>query len=117
MPAHNHVNPDQLRMFVPARELREDFHPTDAGLLSETPKSNVTRTWRQKKNEASSPTWPFYDGNRPTLAEDVKERGVQRPVIIGRSRHHGRGLIHDGHHRVAAAYAANPDMEVPVLEY
>ena len=125
MPALNHVSSDQMRLFIPARELREDFHPTDAGPVphrddsSETVtalQNNVKRSWRHKLAEAKSPTWndDFYKGDMPTLYEDVAARGVQRPVFIGQGYLSNRRMIYDGHHRVAAAYANEPDTEVPV---
>ena len=46
----------------------------------------------------------------------IKDRGVEEPVKLGQG-HWGvyqRGVVSDGHHRIAAAYDIDPNMLIPV---
>ena len=48
------------------------------------------------------------------LDKHVAEHGVKAPVTLGYSKDWEGAKISDGHHRVAAAVDADPNMEVPV---
>ena len=132
MPASDHVHPQQLRLFIPAKEL----HTTE--MVSEThelrtvfsgdgaqvpwvPSSQLDHdtgegSWRER-DETADELWdrklteskrnvPF-DKSRH---EQISEHGILRPVVLTE----GGTKIRDGYHRVAIANDLNPDTEVPV---
>jgi hypothetical protein len=45
---------------------------------------------------------------------DVSENGVKEPVTVYVNKDTGLASLHDGNHRVAAAYEVDPHMEIPV---
>lgn len=98
----------QLDMFKPVSELMDpkqtmaaDFHPAFG------PAIPYAQGWAKKLREADTPT---SDG--PSLSVRIMHEGIKRPVEI---IHGGdRQMLNDGHHRVAASAAINPDSLVPV---
>lgn len=62
-----------------------------------------------------------------SLRQGIEEEGIQTPVSLAFAKDiastekrreeaiEGQRVIIDGHHRIAAAYDLNPDMEVPVI--
>jgi hypothetical protein len=100
-------------MFIPAHELMS-FVPTDineddrlASTYSES--HGLLRQKRQENTEASL--------GRESLNTSVARYGVVTPVIISENHERGVSIILNGHHRIAAAHDANPNMEVPVRNY
>ncbi|CAB5222345.1 hypothetical protein UFOVP361_145 [uncultured Caudovirales phage] len=103
------LNHHQFRMFIPAHELMgfvpgdddSEFEYSQAyGLLAEKRRHNT----QALKGES--------------LIKSVAREGVKQPVQIV-EKYDGHpdskvGIILDGHHRVAAAYDIDPNMEVPV---
>ena len=119
MPASDHVHPQQLRLFMPAKELHtaekvapweieemmrrgtpssEQMDPNDRW-VEETPDELWDRKLTESKRSA-----PF-DISRH---EQISKHGILRPVVLT------GGQIRDGYHRVAVANDLNPDTEVPV---
>jgi len=45
------------------------------------------------------------------LSEDIKDRGIQSPVTVGRFK--GKPTLMEGNHRVIAQFDLNPKMKVP----
>lgn len=100
MSADEHLS-EQLRMFVPAGELRA-YRPgyADAGLFDGT-----KEFWDTKLSEAVA----------GGLAASVAAKGVQEPVNVWHDRL-GKALANGGH-RVAVAAHLNPESLVPVRHY
>jgi hypothetical protein len=120
MAAHEHLKGEQLSMFLPAKVLRgmrphmgdiemEDYErnqyvDTEDELdLNRSLKEKKRHMWQVKLDES-------HDDN---LYDSIASEGVHTPVPI---QHYGKSKtrLAGGHHRVAAAYDINPDMEVPV---
>jgi hypothetical protein len=126
MAAGRHINPNQLRMFIPAGELKgyeaspfDRMHPDTLEVRSEK------ETWNEKLDEATT----------SGLVKSVRDEGVKKPVAVYHSSEgegvvtdlddHGKEVFHKfgpqviagGHHRVAAAEFLNPDQLVPVKHY
>lgn len=104
MAASNHLNPKQLRLFISARELREQFDPNWGDFEGE--ETEPEQVW-DRKLSASKETG---------LYDDIQDIGVRIPVTIT-GNPDGSGFnpeVMGGHHRIAAAYDINPDMEIPV---
>ena len=118
--AKEHLHGRQLAMFLPAKVLRgmrphmgdiemEDYErnqyvDTEDELdLNRSLKEKKLHMWQVKLDES-------HDDN---LYDSIASEGVHTPVPI---QHYGKNKtrLAGGHHRVAAAYDINPDMEVPV---
>jgi len=100
-------NHQQLQMFMPAGELREnipnDFIPGDPW-----GSKSVEELWTNKLEASKHRTSPTM--RHVSLYDRIASEGVIRPVRV----HVGDGTILDGHHRIAAASDIDPKMEVPV---
>lgn len=94
MPATDHLHP---RMFMTARELH--------GLTSAEVNPAHPAGWNTHEQMWTDKRKDNADG----LAADVAKHGVEYPVTLNE-----RGEIDSGHHRIQAAYDANPDSYVPV---
>lgn len=115
MAAKDHLNSNQLRLFMQAKELMEV--PT-----SEWDNNNNYRTMSEdddlyygKLEESDgSENNTFYVAKKgeDTLYKSIQKHGVKTPVRLA----HSDGLTHiyNGHHRIAAAYDINPEMYVLV---
>lgn len=104
MAAKRAINPNQLKLFMSARELREHFDPYWGDF--EGDETEPSKVW-DRKLSASKETG---------LYDDIKDIGVRIPVTIT-GNPDGSGFnpeVMGGHHRIAAAYDINPDMEIPV---
>jgi hypothetical protein len=130
MSAPDNISYDQLQMFMTARQLRTDLRPGDAldaeryGLSSTEAERRVAEAnmWRDKIDESNVPgssesahhtDHPNFDRSGDSMVESVRRNGVQAPVGIFHGTSYG-AMIGDGHHRIAAAFSVNPNMEVPV---
>jgi len=103
MSARKAINPDQLRLFMTARELREQFDPNWGDFHNDEDSEKV---WARKLNASK----------KNGLYDDVKDIGVRVPVTITDNPDDSdyKPEVKGGHHRIAAAYEINPDMEIPV---
>jgi ParB-like chromosome segregation protein Spo0J len=114
----------QLPMFMPAKELRampvneRDRKVSDVKdeqgyyVRGATKAETDDEVWDRKTRQA---------GERGDIKSSIAEHGVMEPVHLAGPGHNyifggpvAEGTITDGHHRIASAYAANPDAEVPV---
>ena len=142
MSSSDRLSPQQLQMFMPARELMDkfnineamDYMEVDGGKeyndFSSTWEDANDEDWRmegmqqlkdRKLNETLDPEgWrpelgeddpqhPWYKNNEESLYESIAREGVTEPVTL-----QDPNIMHQGHHRVAAAYSIDPDMEIPV---
>lgn len=110
MAASDHLHPVQLRMFMTAGELH-GMHSID---VPQTPESrfggawkSMDAMWKTKRKENRA------DG----LDKHVAEHGVHNPVELASGRDVIGDVIVHGHHRVQAAFDANPQSLVPVTHH
>jgi len=117
MSASEHLNPDQLRLFMQAKELM-NVHTLEA-----TQWGNHYRTmnddsslYLSKVRESVSgyehDTYNTAKKGQENLYDSIKKEGVKSPVTL--SDRAGLLNIENGHHRIAAANAINEDMYIPV---
>lgn len=111
MAASDNLNPEQLRMFIQAKELM-DF-PTMEGQKDKPTTLRQNEGLRSKKLRESWDGYEYYTVDvaakgQKTLYESVKERGVEYPISLR------QGSINNGHHRIVTANQINPDMFIPV---
>ena len=142
MSSSDALHPQQLQMFMPARELMDkfnineglDYMEVDGGReyndFSGTWEEANDEDWRmegmeelqdRKLNETLDPEGlrpelgedgqphPWYKNNEESLYESIAREGVTEPVTL-----QDPDTLWQGHHRVAAAYSIDPDMEIPV---
>jgi hypothetical protein len=106
----------QLPMFMSAREITQQYAPaeTDKHWLSGSQRSESSgELWSRKAKEAETGVYgdrPYKlrSGERGTLYDSIKEEGIEKPVPLGAKQ------VIDGHHRVAAQFAIDPDRQIPV---
>jgi hypothetical protein len=116
MPVQPGAQFEQLPMFMSAREITQQYAPaeTDKHWLSGSQRSESSdELWDRKAKEAETGVYgdrPYKlrSGERGTLYDSIKEEGIEKPVPLGRTQ------VIDGHHRVAAQFAIDPDKQVPV---
>ncbi len=119
MAASDHVNPHQLSLFMPAKNLME-VPSGDTGVyksLSESIGVFVDKLAESKAGHWEHARTPLnLSAERPdTLFESIEKKGVQDPVSIRFSpNNEGKATIIDGNHRIASAYVVDPNMEIPV---
>lgn len=121
MPASDHVNPYQLKLFMQAHELMD----TESGDANYNTLRQSTQT-HDRKLEESKMNWEDYNNNHylgwtpdsgdHNLYESVQKKGVQKPVELYLDSNMGqyRPIIADGNHRTAVANDINPNMYLPV---
>lgn len=84
------VNPNQLRMLMPAGELRG----LPSREVTSFPDPSVSETLRHE--------WLWQDKQHDNQTKGYKGDRSQPVVLSG-------GQIHDGHHRIQEAYDRSPD--------
>jgi len=120
--AKNHLQSEQLRMFIPAKELMEHTPLDTVGANTFHEAHGMLARKRDKIR--TNTTHSGYVG----LGQSIAKEGVKEPVELRRisgvydrstqrrvSPEHESWAVSDGHSRVIAAYDANPNMEVPVI--
>jgi len=115
----------QLELFIPAKKLMEYATKEEKG----NPSIISSRLIVAKRKDNSEPYYKALpDGSFPkeikTLQQLIAEEGVIKPIKVwftepwnsdtNSVEDYCLWMIFDGHHRVIAAYDANPDMEIPV---
>ena len=119
MAAADNLNPHQLAMFVPAKEIVEKW-----GLADQMLGQSRASVWKTKIKESKIGGVSSTHGARATPQdpsthyESIRAEGIKNPVEGHQHTNVGEGLrpglLGQGHHRVAAAYDIDPDTEVPV---
>ena len=128
MSSSDHLHPQQLQMFMPARKLKgmtpSDFNPQ---LGHGRHHGTLEGMWSNKLDTAK-----MKDYNEEligsSLYDSIASEGVKEPVQVTRTaadfgegtiRAHLRNqdVLFDGHHRVATAANIDPNMEVPVEHF
>ena len=134
MSSSDRLNPQQLQMFMPAKEIvekyrvRPDLHGTgDAIHYGHTKDESTEQLWERKLSEAED--WTTSIGNdpvegypdrhgvirgNPSIRQSVEKFGVQTPIELRDASSDLGPVIWNGLHRLAVAMETNPDMEVPV---
>jgi hypothetical protein len=144
MAARDHLNGEQLRMFIPAHELAQhtsadaiaDYEYANDHYFSAGNKDekvaygpfSKTPTYKSKKEDLNNPHYStnrYWHIARRTLASALDSEGIQDPVKLSFSVHEEfsgernpkqpEAMITNGHHRIVYANEKNPNMEVPVI--
>ena len=127
MAAPDNLRPEQLKMFMTAREIADRFQPSDwdrdkvrdpeHGMRPETDEEVMSRKLTESKS---------YDfGN---IYPSIAAEGVHTPVHLshqfGEVQRRGPGApsqgkpqIGEGHHRVAVSMDTDPDRLIPVMHH
>jgi hypothetical protein len=111
MSASEHLNGEQLSFFLPAHVLMT-FHAGDSSSEAALDQYNEDYGLMEKKRRENMHHIKGYQMNK-----DVKKHGVKTPVTVIKRKTYPENTIFQGHHRIIAAYDANPNMEVPVEWY
>jgi hypothetical protein len=116
MAAQEHLNHEQLRMFIPAWELMDHAAGHTEGYDGQYVKmSNSPKMYANKLEESKHSGWNENRTN-DTLYENIKKEGVKSPISLRLKSFSSLPgpQINDGHHRIASAYDIDPNMEIPV---
>lgn len=124
MPAVDHTNPEQLSMFMSAREIKAGYkinHHERGQVARERPGGGTgmwietdDQTWGRKLAESKRPGgWNDHEEGKPSVHQSVGAEGVRMPVHLATSSTERQ--IGNGYHRVAAAADHDPDRLMPVL--
>jgi len=117
MPASNHLNPRQLKLFMTAGELMD--HPAGDDEMWE-PLSKSPHLYDEKVEESLYGPEDGTHGRSAgdselTLHQSIKQQGVHTPIELDFvSSDDDTPVISDGHHRIAIANHINPNMYIPV---
>ncbi len=125
MSSSDHVNPQQLAMFMPAGELVALDKSSDARLGREQNLWEAQQPWTrilydQVDRHGNNLIDDTPDGDPGTMHDSIRNRGVVEPVVVDTfidSPNYGPDgtmALHEGNHRVAVAYDIDPNTEVPV---
>jgi len=109
MPAHEHLNKDQLRMFMRPQEI----YDLTVDSIDRAEGETLEDTWVNKESE-------LEDGPYNHLVDSVLEKGVKRPITIMLDHGHYKDYtMGQGHHRVKSAEyaedATGKEYYVPVV--
>ena len=130
MSSSDALHPQQLQMFMPARELKDSVYPPDvnqekyygnnqkqmwADKLAETKATMPSDAELERIGSTATSIWDVVDAipHGAGLHEKIKASGVQTPITLI-NRDDKEPILFEGHHRVAAAADIDPKMEVPV---
>lgn len=98
----------QLAMFHTAKELIDDHTPGDFSMYA-----HGSRFWREGwENKEREVAQAARMGGGRGHVPDV-EGGIRTPVRV-KHKEDGTRVLADGHHRVAASHAHNPQALIPV---
>lgn len=121
MPASDHLQPYQLKLFMTAGELM-NIPSADAGFDSLAQNDHM----RNRKMSEAKMGWDDYrnnhflgwkpDADDSNLYESIKKKGIQKPVELYLDSDSGQYVptINDGNHRTTVANDINPNMYVPI---
>jgi hypothetical protein len=121
MSSSDHLQHQQLRMFIPAGELRDTIEGCGAGVGVGSQEDVIAHNLMESRLPPESLRYTPLPGQwDKSLYESVRDEGVQDPVAVSLSvgatdlGPDGSMVLGDGHHRVASASTIDPTMEVPV---
>ena len=109
MAAHEHLNKNQLRMFMRPQEI----YDLTVDSIDRAEGETLEDTWVNKESE-------IEDGSYNDLVDSVLEEGVKRPITIMLNHGHYKDFtMGQGHHRVKSAEyaedATGKEYYVPVV--
>jgi hypothetical protein len=104
MRSKRHINPDQLRMFMSAREIDPDTS-VDVGEYDDTSATDDFEDLMDMKLDIAKDKGLYYD---------IERRGVQVPIQVIRHKD-GRIDLGHGNHRFAVQRDLDPDALMPVV--
>ncbi len=133
MSSSDRLNPQQLQMFMPARELHNLIvdYPDDPG--EDVIQRSLIESRVRRISPGQSENLGVKEGS--TIYESIHDEGVKEPVELlftnwqgdiwveghhwpaenlEAARRDRRPILVEGHHRVASAMDIDPTMEVPV---
>ena len=121
MAASDALHPQQLKMFMSAREIQSSYDPHEGDrkykIMHGEMESNQ-EMWDRKLVESQA---PIMHGKQrsPSLYEKLQTEGVQHPIPLSTMHYKGshRPMVAGGQHRVAAMSHLNPDQLMPVLHH
>ena len=125
MPASDHLQPYQLKLFMQAHELM-DMPASDTKDF--VPLSKDSRTYNRKLEQSKTSMGTHYLRGRggvlskvvdeEPLHSSIAKNGVIHPVTMksfpNDAKTGWQELLTNGHHRVSAAHDINPNMYIPV---
>jgi hypothetical protein len=117
MAAQDNLNPNQMRLFMQAKELMDTMSGHVAtgsdkyAPMSQAPGLYKSKLHESKEGSAASTLFSKKRG-KDSLYQSIQKEGVRTPIRL--RMHQGTEQINDGHHRVAAANDINPEMYLPV---
>lgn len=123
MAAHNSLNPNQLKMFMSAHEIKGEYQPLDGDRSGYETDDEV---WERKLDEATNNRTHWDDDEGvltrypATQTEHIRQHGVTQPVHLGSGNSWGdsnKRQVAGGHHRIAVMGHLNPDQLMPVLHH
>lgn len=121
MAASDHVHPDQLRLFVQARELMDyptfewqSTHPTTLRLDRNLKYHKLRESKTGHEYNTQAEIGSKNNKEKPSLYQSIREKGVQNPISLTFNRKLQQNTIDNGHHRIVAANDINPEMYLPV---
>lgn len=111
MPASNHLNHQQLRLFMTADEMM-DLPTGDSETWASLRKE--PELVKRKLTEGILGPEDFTHGehaadDEPTLFESIKEHGVKEPITLRFVGDHSTPVIANGNHRIAIAHHLDPN--------
>lgn len=122
MAASDHLQHEQLRLFVQAKELMD--YPTYEGQSAyhdgdpTTLRSNTNLQSRKLRNAKAGYEHYTHGSELPkggkTLYQSILEKGVEHPILLSYHKTLQADTIINGHHRIAAANDINPEMYLPI---
>jgi hypothetical protein len=104
MAASDHLQPQQLAMFMTPREILKDYSPGDASAYG-----SEGAMWARTRARADEED----DVPHGSLTNNIRANGVTEPIELT----HSPRTMADGHHRMSVARDVAPDRLVPVIHH
>lgn len=104
------INPDQLRMLYTASELKNG-PSIDLQHIQKGPESKFGGHWKSEEHMWAT---KHRENKASGLDKDVAENGVREPLTMLNGPDVDGSVLGNGHHRVLAAYKANPNQYLAV---
>lgn len=122
VPASDHIQPFQMKLFMQAKELMDT--PSDEAWGKTL---NDAHDLREAKLDEANMDWDEYDDvhglifnplpGEENLRDSIAKRGVRNPVKVRLHKDDVWGWtprLTNGNHRVVAAHDVDPEMYIPV---
>jgi hypothetical protein len=131
MAASDHLHPEQLKMFMSAREIMAGYDPhegdrmykgTHLQVAAGAPKPAFPEhgSVHELESETNQDMWDRkLQESKPLLYNNLKKEGVKDPIPLTTLHYQGshRPMVGGGQHRIAAMNDIDPDALMPVLHH